>query len=114
MKLTSLKLNAVLTAIIAMAALVLSSSNATAVQRPVERTIQGVVESVNEKSQLISVKTSGKASKRMVIAWRGQTHFQDAAGRHATSDILKPGMTVKVKYRSVLAGASQASEIYAR
>lgn len=114
MKLTSLKLNAVVTAVAAVAALVLSSSNATAVQRPVERTIQGVVESVNAKSQLISLKTEGKAAKRMVIAWKGQTHFQDAAGKHATSDILKPGMTVMVKYRSVLAGASQASSIDAR
>ena len=80
-------------------------------QRPVERKIQGVVESVDAKFQMISLKTQGKASKKVAIAWKSHTHLHDAAGKNASSDILKAGMTVMMKYRSHIAGATRASEM---
>ena len=98
----------------ALAALSLTPFRAAATQPPVERTIEGVVQTVNSGSQLMTIQTHGKGSKVHTIAWKSRTHFQDATGHHVSNDILKTGTTVKVTYRSLLAGTSQAREISVR
>ncbi len=98
----------------AVTALSLTPLQSAATQQPVERTIEGVLQSAHPGTQLITVQTRGKGGKVHTIAWKGRTHFQDATGHHASSDILKAAATVTVTYRCVIAGASQARAISVR
>ena len=82
-------------------------------QRPVERSVQGVVESVDAKANLLTLKLAHPTSsaKTMTVAWRSRTEFQAASGEHAKADMVKPGMSIEVRYRSLLLGANQATHI---
>ncbi len=99
----------------ALAALLLIAipGRSVAAQRPVERTVQGVVESVDTKSQLMTLKLAHPTSSNttMTVGWRSRTAFEAANGDRTKAESLKPGMTIEVRYRSLIAGANQASRI---
>lgn len=85
-----------------------------AVQRPPERTVIGVVESVDPTNGSLILKTQGQTTTSLKLGIRTQTIIRSRDGKRTTSAQISPGATVEVRYRSHLLGVPQSSRVTLR
>ena len=99
-----------LTAIVCLA---FQPGSVQAVQRPPERSLVGVVESVDPSTSSVTVKVA-KTSKSLKLGLPGQVKIQAPDGKRTSVANLNVGSTVEVRYRSLLLGVPQATHVHLR
>jgi len=92
----------------------LLADSAQAVQRTPERSLVGVVESVDAANSSVTLKPQGKSAKTMKLGIRTQTVVRTGDGKRTMGSQIVPGATVEVRYRTHLLGIPQASRILVR